>query len=299
VIRIGTAGWSYPSGEGRWTGVFYPMGREKPDPLEFYARYFDTVEVNSTFYRPLAPNVAQSWAAKTPPDFRFGIKLYQKFTHPKMFEEATGYEAVLGSRDFERFLEGIAPLKEAGKLGPVLAQFPASFKRSDENLAHLERLARKLADIQLVIELRHQSWTEDEAARNVLSANRVSWAHIDEPKFASSIGQVPNVGPLGYFRFHGRNAKEWWKGDAEQRYNYLYSPHEQADLAQQITAVAGTAGDTHVVYNNHYRAKAVANGLQMKLLLGQDVPDDVPAPLLEEYPDLAKLLEREAVERTT
>jgi uncharacterized protein YecE (DUF72 family) len=273
------------------------MGREKPDPLEFYARYFDTVEVNSTFYRPLAPNVAQSWAAKTPRDFRFGIKLYQKFTHPMMFEEATGAEAVLGSRDFERFLEGIAPLKEAGKLGPVLAQFPASFKRSDENLEHLQRLAQKLDDIQLVIELRHHSWTEDEAARNLLAANRVSWAHIDEPRFASSIGQVPNVGPLGYFRFHGRNAKQWWKGDAEERYNYLYSPREQADLAQQITAVAGTAGDTHVVYNNHYRARAVANGLQMKLLLGQDVPDDVPAPLLDEYPDLAKLLEREAVER--
>jgi uncharacterized protein YecE (DUF72 family) len=297
MIRIGTAGWSYPTGEGRWTGIFYPPGR-KVDPLEFYAHYFDTVEVNSTFYRPLAPDVAESWAEKTPPDFRFAVKLYQKFTHPKMFEEATGAEANVANEDFDRFLRGVAPLAEAGKLGPILAQFPPSFKCSAETLAYLDRLAGRLEGHHLVVELRHESWTEDDAAKKLFAAHGVSWVRIDEPKFASSIGQVPTTGPIGYFRFHGRNYKEWWHGDRETRYNYLYSPAEQGQLAQQITAVAGTAGDTHVVYNNHYRAKAVANGLQMKLLLGQDVPKDVPAPLLAEYPDLARLLEHEAAERT-
>jgi uncharacterized protein YecE (DUF72 family) len=298
MIRIGTAGWSYPTGEGRWTGIFYPTDR-KIEPLEFYAHFFVTVEVNSTFYRPLAPGVARNWAGKTPRDFRFAIKLYQKFTHPKMFEDATGAEAGVANEDFARFLESVAPLAEAGKLGPILAQFPPSYKRSEETLAYLDRLASRLHDHQLVVELRHESWTDDDAAAKLLAKHGVSWARIDEPKFASSIGQVPTTGPVGYFRFHGRNYKEWWHGDRETRYNYLYSPAEQGQLAQQITAVAGTAGDTHVVYNNHYRAKAVANALQMKLLLGQDVPDDIPAPLLTEYSDLAKLLEHEAAERAS
>jgi uncharacterized protein YecE (DUF72 family) len=131
----------------------------------------------------------------------------------------------------------------------------------------------------------------------VLRAHRVSWVHTDEPKIAESVGHVPGTGPIGYFRFHGRNFKDWWRGDRETRYNYLYSPKEQASLAQQITDVAGTAGQTYVAYNNHYRGKAAANALQMKLLLGQRVPDDVPTPLLDEYPDLAELLERESAER--
>jgi uncharacterized protein YecE (DUF72 family) len=296
VIRIGTAGWSYPTGEGKWTGIFYPPGRQV-DPLEFYAHFFDTVEVNSTFYRPLAPRVAGSWAAKTPANFRFAVKLYQKFTHPKMFEEATGHEARVAAEDFVQFEASVAPLAEAGKLGPLLAQFPPSFKRDPATLAYLEELARQFADYQLVVELRHRSWTADPAVAEMLAAHRVSWVRIDEPKFASSVGQVPRTGPVGYFRFHGRNYKEWWKGDRESRYNYLYAPREQSALAEQIMDVASTASQTHVVYNNHYGAKAVANALQMKLMLGQDVPTDVPRPLLAAFPDLAELLEREAAER--
>src|SRR5688500_14972993 len=116
MIRIGTAGWSYPNGEGKWTGVFYPNDK-RTDQLEFYSRYFNTVEVHSTFYRPVAPNVAKGWADKTPGDFRFAIKLYQKFTHPKMFEEATGTAATVGAKDFADFQASLAPILDAGKLG--------------------------------------------------------------------------------------------------------------------------------------------------------------------------------------
>ena len=98
MIRIGTAGWSYMSGHGKWAGVFYPRGTD--DPLAFYARFFQTVEVNSTFYRPIEPEMARSWAAKTPADFRFSVKLFQKFTHPKMFEKATGEAARVDNDDF-------------------------------------------------------------------------------------------------------------------------------------------------------------------------------------------------------
>jgi uncharacterized protein YecE (DUF72 family) len=296
MIRIGTAGWSYASGEGRWSGIFYPPGKSV-DQLEFYAHFFDTVEVNSTFYRELDPAVAHGWAAKTPGNFRFAVKLFQKFTHPKMFEEAVGKAARIASDDFATFKRGVDPLLDAGKLGPVLAQFPPSFKASAESLEHLERLVRELEGYQLVVELRHRSWTEDLSAAELMRAHDVSWVRIDEPRFKSSVGQVPRTGHLGYFRFHGRNWKEWWGGDRETRYDYLYSPQEQAELVQQVTEVASVAADTHAVYNNHFRAKAVANALQMKLLLGQDVPGDVPEPLLDAYPDLRELMEREAVER--
>lgn len=293
MIRIGTAGWSYPTGAGRWTGIFYPHDR-RVDALEFYARFFDTVEVNSTFYRPVPTGVARSWALKTPASFRFSVKLYQKFTHPRMFEEATGAEAKLEGEDFARFEASLQPLAEASKLGPLLAQFPPSFKRDQESLEHLQALAERFDRYQLVVELRHRSWSEDDAGARLLAGHRVSWVRIDEPKFPSSVRQVPTTGPIAYFRFHGRNARDWWGGDRETRYNYLYSLREQAQLAQQITAVAGTAGDTYAAYNNHYRAKAVVNALQMKLILGQEVPNNIPAPLLAEYPDLAELIERDS-----
>ena len=295
MIRIGTAGWSYPTGEGRWNGIFYPADR-KIDPLDFYALFFDTVEVNSTFYRPIPANVAGSWAKKTPDRFQFSIKLYQKFTHPKMFQEATGAAASIQAEDFAAFQTSIAPLAEAGKLGPLLAQFPPSFKKDAVTLGYLDELARRFADFNLVVELRHKSWTQDDEVAKLLNGYKVSLVRIDEPKFASSVGQVPQTGPIGYFRFHGRNAKEWWRGDRENRYNYLYSPREQSQLAEQITEVATRASDIYVAYNNHYRAKAVANGMQMKLMLGQEINAEVPAPLLAEYPDLAELLRQQSLE---
>ena len=117
MIYVGTAGWSYPQGKGKWDGIFYPAGRRGPDQLAYYAEHFQAVEINSSFYRPLAAHVAAGWAHNTPPGFRFTAKLYQKFTHPKMYQEATGEEADVRADDVARFQEGIAPLAEAGKLG--------------------------------------------------------------------------------------------------------------------------------------------------------------------------------------
>ncbi|MEA2641213.1 MAG: hypothetical protein QOF51_2607 [Chloroflexota bacterium] len=295
MIRIGTAGWSYPTGKGAWKGLFYP--ERGGDALQFYARYFDTVEVNNTFYRPQPPSVTAAWAEKTPPEFRFAIKLFQKFTHPKMFREATGEEADVDRGDFARFEEMLVPLADAGKLGPLLAQFPPSFKRDPETLGYLEELAQHFAAYNLAVELRHRSWTASPEAAALLRRHGVSLVHVDEPKFATSARDVPQTGPLGYFRFHGRNFKEWWTGDRETRYDYLYTPKEQSQLAQRILEVAEVTRNVYVTYNNHYGAKAIANALQLKLMLGQDVPPDVPKPLLEAYPDLADLLTREHAER--
>ncbi len=285
MIYIGTSGWSYPSGEGRWEGVFYPKGIET-DHLEYYSRYFNAVEVNSSFYRPISPNVAANWVKKTPRDFRFTAKLYQKFTHPKMFEEATGKVAQLDPADFDTFRAGLQPLGESGKLGALLAQFPPSFKHDEESVIYLEDLIRSFKDYPMAVELRHRSWSDDPDTFRLLETYKVAWCIIDEPKFRTSIGDVPLTSEFGYFRFHGRNAMEWWKGDRETRYNYLYSPQELRGLAAEVKEVSERTGDSYVFYNNHYGAKAVVNALQMKLELHQPVPKDLPGLLIERYPEL-------------
>lgn len=289
MIYVGTSGWSYPTGEGRWDGVFYPKGKDV-DHLEYYARYFNTVEINSSFYRPIFPNVAKSWVKKTPKGFRFTAKLYQKFTHPKMFEEATGKEAELNVEDFDTFRAGLEPLAEAGKLGALLAQFPASFKRDEESITHLEDLIRRFEEYPLAVELRHRSWSDDPDTFKLLESYGVSWCIIDEPKFRTSIGEVPLIGKVGYFRFHGRNAKEWWRGDRETRYNYLYSEPELKTLAGEVEGVAERTADAYVFYNNHFGAKSVVNALQMRLEFQQPVPKDLPESLLERYPELREEL---------
>lgn len=124
-IHIVTSGWSYPRGEGTWNGYFYPP-RIKSE-LEYYSRFFNTVEVNSTFYRPPDPHVSEGWARKTPDGFLFAVKLWQKFTHPAMYREATGEAAAISAADAEIFKTGLDPLVKSGKLGALLAQFPPSF----------------------------------------------------------------------------------------------------------------------------------------------------------------------------
>ena len=245
MIRIGTSGWSYPTGDGRWDGVFYPKGK-RVDHLEFYSRYFDTVEVNSTFYRPAAPNVTRSWAKKTPSNFVFTAKLYQKFTHPKMFEEATGKKAILDLEDFDNFKAGLDPLAEAGKLGCLLAQFPPSFQNDEASYTYLRRFGPPIRRLPLAVELRHKSWTDSPDTFKLLDSYDVAWCMIDEPKFKTSLGDVPLTAKLGYFRFHGRNAQEWWKGDRESRYNYLYSPQEIASLSKEVKAVADRTTNSFV-----------------------------------------------------
>jgi len=285
------------SGDGKWAGVFYPRGTK--DALPFYTRFFDTVEVNSTFYRPISAEVAEGWAQKTPDGFKFAVKLYQKFTHPKMFEDATGEAADIDADDFTSFLATIQPLAHHGKLGPLLAQYPPSFRRSPDNMDGLKRLADQFAGYPVVLELRHKSWTEDDKTLELLRDHGISWVHTDEPFISDSGGAMPITGPVAYLRFHGRNAKDWWRGDRDERYNYLYSLKEQTQLAQRITSLPRVSADTYVAYNNHFGGKAVANGLEMKLMLGQQVPEDVPQPLLEAFPDLAKLIDEEKMERSS
>jgi uncharacterized protein YecE (DUF72 family) len=268
-IYIGTSGWSYPKGEGTWIGSFYPAG--KVDELEFYSQFFDTVEVNSSFYRPPDPGIARSWARRVPAGFLFAVKLWQKFTHPKMFREATGEEAIIAGADIEQFRASLEPLAAAGKLGALLAQFPPSFRNDEAGRRMLAAVARAFGEYPLAVELRHRSWSDDPHTADFLRQNRAAWVQIDEPRFESSIGaSLPVTSSLAYFRFHGRNAADWWTGDNETRYRYLYSPEEISELAERVKAAAAPAGLLFAFFNNHWKAWAPRNANDMKKAL--DLP---------------------------
>src|SRR5262249_3179173 len=236
---------------------------------------------------------AKAWASKVPEDFRFTVKLWQKFTHPKMYEAATGQQSFVSQEDFNVFAEGIGPLAQAGKLGVLLAQFPTSFRPDEATVEYLEDLIHRLRGngFPLAVELRHREWTESDetkAIRKLMEEQQVAWVMIDEPRFKTSIRHVPLTSDLGYFRFHGRNYQNWWKhGDTEDRYNYLYTPQEQKEIAEDVREVSNHTRETYAFYNNHYGAKAVVNALQLQMELGKKVvTEELPEPLRNTFPDL-------------
>jgi uncharacterized protein YecE (DUF72 family) len=302
TIRVGTSGWSYPSGKGTWNGIFYPVppGRRSRagggfDELTFYAEHFDTVEINSTFYRVPAAAAAKGWVERTPPDFEFSLKLFQKFTHPRMFEKATGKNPWdLADKDVDEFKAGIDPIASAGKLGALLAQFPASFKNDDESRAYLEWLLKHFRDYQVALELRHRSWSDQpEDTLRMLDEFGAAWTQIDEPKFRFSIRQdlLPNVRTFYYLRLHGRNAAQWWNHEqSEDRYNYLYSAAELQPIAEAARKASREVKKAYLYANNHFSAKSVANAAILKHDLGQPLPGEYPPEFIERYPDLKGLV---------
>jgi len=261
-IYVGTSGWSYPKGEGSWTGYFYPTG--KINELEYYSQFFDTVEINSSFYRPPNPGYVYNWARRVPEGFLFTVKLWQKFTHPKMYEEATGEAAVISQKDVDQFKRSIEPLARYGKLGALLAQFPPSFKNDGVGQQILGAVIKTFNEYRLAVELRHRSWSDDENTARFLRENNVTWVQIDEPKFQSSIaGEVPITADVAYFRFHGRNAEMWWKGDSETRYKYLYSGDEINELVEKVEVASEQTNLTFALFNNHWRGYAPRNAVDM------------------------------------
>ena len=157
MIRIGPAGWSYKD----WEGVVYPQKPGKNfDPLEYLARFFDTIEINSSFYRPPTPSTTQSWSKRVAGNktFSFTAKLHRLFTHER--GKAT-------RKDEKEFRDGMAPLVKAGKLGALLLQFPWSFKNTDEDRIYLGKLLEKFSAYPLVLEVRHTSWNNDSVVEDV------------------------------------------------------------------------------------------------------------------------------------
>ena len=289
ALYIGTSGWNYPSGRGTWNGIFYPpreaRGRDF-DELRFYAERFNTVEVNSTFYGQPRRNVSLGWVKRTPPGFEFSVKLYQKFTHPELTRDKTAVSA----EDVDEFKGGIEPLAAAGKLGALLAQFPASFKDSPESRDYVRWLLGTFCEYPMTLELRHKSWSDQPHEMfELLNEYGAAWTQIDEPKFRFSIRQdlMPNVRTFYYMRLHGRNAEHWWEHErSEDRYNYLYSEEELTPFARAINTARAQVKKLYAYLNNHFAAQAVADAAMLRHLLDEPVTAPMPAELVERYPML-------------
>ncbi len=275
MIRIGPAGWSYKD----WEGVVYPKGR-KIDQLSYLAGFFNTIEINNSFYRPIAPKTAEGWVRRAGgnPDFRFTAKLLQDFTHSR--DKLTPDAA-------QEWMDGVRPILEAGRLGAVLIQFPWSFKNEEAERDHLVQLAETFSELPLVVEFRHASWDAD-AVRDFLRQLKVGICNIDQPIFGRSIRpRSYATSRIGYFRCHGRNYKDWFREEAgrDARYNYLYTEKEVDHQSSLVQDLEQQTEDVYAVYNNHFRGQAVVNALQLKRkLVGEaDVPENLPAA----YPDVA------------
>ncbi len=281
-IHIGPAGWSYTD----WRGRVYPEGAgSKFDTLALVAKYFDTAEINSSFYRPPSPVTARSWLKRIEhnPNFVFTAKLYQAFTHARGKASAA---------DEKAFREGIDPLVEAGKLGAVLIQFPWSFKNDREERGYLNQLVERFKDLPLVVELRHESWNSPRILQTLEDLG-VGLCDIDQPLFANSIKPSAEVtSPVGYIRLHGRNYQNWFREEADvvERYDYLYSRDELEPWVERIKQVSEKAKQTFVIANNHARGQSLVNAFEVMALIDeQRVPG--PAKLIESYPRLSESVE--------
>ena len=307
-IRVGTSGWHYPTGKGTWDGVFYPpkRGRRKTfDELAYYAEHFNTVEINATFYGQPRAEVSRAWVERTPAGFEFSVKLYQKFTHPRMFEgrlrksipaeeDAIAELARPNAADLDEFRRGIDPLASSGKLGAILAQFPPSFKNGEAEQAYLVGLLESLRGYRVAVELRHRSWS-DRFGQTIalLNEHDAAFVHIDEPKFRTSIrqNQLPNITTFYYLRAHGRNAKKWWHHEhKDERYDYLYSAAEMAEFSETLKAVRQIVPKTYAYMNNHADAKSVANAVELKHFLDEPIEGTYPDEFIARYPDVKAIV---------
>lgn len=278
-IRVGVAGWDYKD----WKGPFYPARRPRGfDPLAYLARYVDVIEINSTFYRPPEPEWARRWRDRARDGaggdpFRFTVKLWQRFTHQR--KEAWTRE------ERTQFADGIAPLHRAKMLGALLAQFPWSFRSSEENREWLDDVHRAFRSYPLVVEVRHESWNVPEFYA-WLTEQGIGFVNVDQPLFRKSIKpSAVSTSHVGYVRVHGRNYRDWFRKAAgrDERYDYLYSTDELkpwVERAQEVAADPATE-DVDVVFNNHYKAQAVVNALQFESMLGRDAV--APERLFDAY----------------
>jgi uncharacterized protein YecE (DUF72 family) len=258
-IRIGPAGWSYTD----WEGTVYPSHRGRFDQLSYLASFFDTIEINSPFYRIPPPTHAKSWVRRVAqnPEFKFTTKVFKGFTHEN---------APLAPDDVKAFRNYLDPLMESDRLGAVLLQFPWSFRNEPESRERLDGLFRVFDGYPLALEVRHATFQNDEFF-DFLREHDVAWVNVDQPLFHDSVKPADVVtGPVGYARLHGRNYEKWFAhAESWERYNYLYSKEELAPWAERIRNMSREK-ETYVITNNHFRGQAIVNASELKEALGQD-----------------------------
>jgi uncharacterized protein YecE (DUF72 family) len=285
MLYIGTSGWYYAD----WRGIVYP-GRDRHDPLTFLTQFFNALEINVTFYRDVSTRMAASWLRRVQhlKDFQFTAKLHQRFTHQR--REPALATAVRAS------LQGLEPLREAGRLGALLAQFPWSVRAGEQQRDWMQRLCQACEGYSLVVEFRHDSWLRDDSL-DLLRALGVGFCNIDQPAYDHCIPPTEHVtSPVAYVRLHGRNYARWWNHeDRNQRYDYLYTGSELDPWVDRVRRITQQAARTFVFTNNHFRGQAPANALEMKAKIHGE-PIDIPPSMLREFPELRNYA-RPAVEQ--
>jgi uncharacterized protein YecE (DUF72 family) len=289
AIRFGTAGWTDPSLIK--SKAFYPTGKTSAaDRLRFYGAHFPLVEVDATYYSLLPRSMSERWLEDTPPDFRFDVKAFPSFTgHPidvaRLPADLKNACLELGQprriypdklppeleRELAaRFLDFLAPLSGAGRLGAVLLQFPPWFTATQKNAKSLEALRERYPDLPFAVEFRHASWREPERHERVvrlLTQLRASYVCIDAPGVPPLI-EVTDP-RLAVVRFHGRNQQGFNRRGASvaERFNYLYAPDELRAWVEPLRRVAENAREVHAVFNNCVRNYAVLNAKDLAVLL--------------------------------
>jgi uncharacterized protein YecE (DUF72 family) len=264
MIYVGTCGFSYKE----WIGPFYPRAVKPNAMLDFYAERFAAVEIDSSAYGVPQQRTVASMVARTPAAFRFTFKLPQTVTHPPDPNSLVVHD------DAKLLLESLSPAIEAGKLGSVLAQFPNGFKPEGNREAYLRRVLDAFEGIPVAVEFRNQRWQRSQTLE-MLRELGVSYVNVDMPHLEGLLHPSSEVtGPVGYVRFHGRNAKTWWRGTNVTRYDYFYTPEELERWAARIAEIESQARDTYVFFNNHANGKAAKNAEMMELLLEDAYGDD-------------------------
>ena len=277
-VFCGPAGWSYP----HWNGFVFPKSKPRGfHGLEFIAQYFDAVEINTTFYQAIRPEISRLWVQKVVNNarFLFTAKLHRQFTHDRVLHEA----------EVAQFKEGLWPLLRARKLGCLLMQFPWTFRYTEENRQFLIRLRRTFHEFPLVAEMRHSSWTREEALGTLIDY-QVGFCNIDQAAFTKATPPTAFLTTgIGYVRMHGRNPQDWKQelhlaGAAPgTRHDYLYSNAELLEWQPRIQHLREHAERTFMISNNDAAGKSVVNALQMAALLGDD-RRLAPCDLLRKYP---------------
>jgi uncharacterized protein YecE (DUF72 family) len=319
-VFVGTSGYSYPD----WKGVVYPRSLKRevggPTPeLTYLSRFFNTCEINATFYRLFEPEIAKRWSeAVENPGFEFAIKANQVFTHaagskPNERKAPTSVESLRYTQsdvnDTRRFLDVLA---ERDRLAVVLFQFPVSFKltsksregdelRLEGNWDHVADVLDAFRDYPKAIEFRHESW-DDPWVLSGLRDHETAWVNIDEPRLGASLHGTDYVtAPLAYLRLHGRNYKKWFHSkNRDERYDYLYTAEELRPIAKSFETMERKVErepsrrqikKVIAATNNHYKGQAAVNAIDLKRLLGiKDNP--VPDELLKAYPQLGGKVEK-------
>jgi uncharacterized protein YecE (DUF72 family) len=279
-LYIGPAGWSYEDSKG----IVYPEAGSKFDVLGYVSRFYNTLEVNVSFYRFVTKRMSESWVRRVadPDHFLFTYKLNQRFTHAR--------GEPYSQQEVREFKEGIAPAAEAGMLGALLAQFPWSFRHDDESVDYLKRIKYDFAEYPVAVEVRHRTWEQPEAVEEIRDLG-LNLCTVDQPRMSSNLGPLDaTTGPVAYVRLHGRNAAKWFADDIEswERYDYFYPPEQLEEVGRHVRKVAESADRIFVIANNHYKGQGAANALQLRHMLTDQLVD-VPPTLAKAYPDLAKI----------